>query len=77
MVPNQFGTWPFGRSGWCPGLDVAPWVVDVTEALVSGENELTYRGLFQGADDVPRLVDPADEGFRARIQLSSRLVFWR
>jgi hypothetical protein len=43
VVPNQHGTWYFGRGGWCPGLDVRPVVVDLTSELRMGaENELSY-----------------------------------
>jgi hypothetical protein len=43
VVPNQHGTWYFGRGGWCPGWDVRPVVIDVTSELRAGaENELTY-----------------------------------
>ncbi len=76
VVPNQFGTWPFGRGGWCPGLDVKPWVADVTEALRPGENVITYRGLFEGTDYVPRPSGRGD-GFGARVDVSSYLVFHR
>jgi hypothetical protein len=49
MVPNQPGTWWFGRGGWCPGQQVEPWIVDVTSDVVPGETaEITYRGLFGG-----------------------------
>ena len=30
MTPNEFGTWLYGRNGWCNGRPVLPWVVDVT-----------------------------------------------
>jgi hypothetical protein len=43
VVPNQHGTWYFGRGGWCPGWDVRPVVLDVTSELRPGaENELSY-----------------------------------
>ena len=74
-VPNQYGTWPFGRGGWCPGLDVAPFVVDVTEALVDGENELTYLGLLDGEPFVP--VPASNGGFKGGIHMSSWLIYWR
>ncbi|MEE2960170.1 MAG: peptide-N-glycosidase F-related protein [Myxococcota bacterium] len=73
VVPNQFGTWPFGRSGWCPGLEVKPWVVDITDALVSGENTITYQGLFNGADYVPQPSN-SGRGFGARVNMNSYLV---
>lgn len=44
VVPNQHGTWYFGRGGWCPGLDVRPWITDLTaDVRVGMENELRYR----------------------------------
>lgn len=78
VVPNQYGTWPFGRSGWCPGLDVPAYVVDLTADVIAGENELTYRGLFDGVDYVPRPpVNGNPQGFGAQINLTSYLVYWR
>lgn len=79
VVPNQGGTWIYGRSGWCPGLDVPPWRVDITaETEVGVENVLTYRGLYQGEDYVP--VKPAandpNEGFDARVDMESWLVYY-
>lgn len=44
VVPNQHGTWYFGRGGWCPGLDVRPYLADLTaDARMGQENELRYR----------------------------------
>ena len=77
VVPNQYGTWPYGRGGWCPGFDVKPWVVDVTDALVPGENTITYQGLLNGSPYVPQPVENPAGGFGARIDLTSYLVYWR
>jgi hypothetical protein len=78
VVPNQPGSWPFGRAGWCPGLDVQPWRVDITENLVSGTNTITYRGLFRGVNYVPQPATTANNGgFPGNINMSSYLVFWR
>lgn len=42
-VPNQFGTWWYGRNGWCPGKQVDMQVVDVTSQILFGQtNTLTY-----------------------------------
>jgi hypothetical protein len=69
VVPNQHGTWYFGRGGWCPGLDVAPRVVDVTAQLPAGqETELRYRTTFSGNPVTANL---------GNISLSSYLVYWR
>ena len=78
VVPNQYGTWAFGRGGWCPGLDVPPRVFDITAAIdLTGPNVIEYTALFRGADYSPR-PNPADPGgFGAVIDLDSRLVFRR
>ena len=69
MVPNQGGTWWYGRDGWCPGEQVDPWVTDVTKDVTPGQTAtLSYRGLFNGADL------PDDSG---NIDLTSWLVVYR
>ncbi|MBM4372658.1 MAG: hypothetical protein FJ098_13440 [Deltaproteobacteria bacterium] len=75
VVPNQYGTWPFGRGGWCPGFDVQPFVADVTAALTEGENVLTYEGLLEGEPFEPVRVD--NGGFLGGIRMSSWLIYWR
>jgi hypothetical protein len=70
MVPNQGGTWWFGRGGWCPGKQVDPWIVDVTQDVTLGQTAtVKYRGLFAGQT-------PADGG-TGNIVLSSYLVVYR
>jgi hypothetical protein len=69
MVPNQAGTWWFGRGGWCPGQQVEPWVVDVTADVTPGETAtVSYQGLLGGNPP------PADAG---NIVMSSYLVVYR
>lgn len=55
VVANQFGSWPFGRAGWCAGQDVKQWTYDITDwsDMNGGVNHLTYRGLFNGQEYVP------------------------
>jgi len=55
VVANQFGSWPFGRAGWCAGQDVKQWTYDITSwsDMNGGVNHLTYRGLFNGQEYVP------------------------
>jgi hypothetical protein len=74
-VPNQYGTWPFGRGGWCPGLDVPPFVADFTDATQVGSNTVTYKALYQGKDYDP-VPAPNPQGFGAQIWLTSYLIFW-
>lgn len=73
-VPNQFGTWFFGRGGWCPGREVLPTVFDVTDAVTPGSTAtLTYQAGVAGLDGGP----PQGDGFAARIDLESYLIIWR
>ena len=55
VVANQFGSWPFGRAGWCAGQDVKQWTYDITSwsDMNGGVNHLTYRGLMNGQEYVP------------------------
>ncbi|GMH80564.1 hypothetical protein TL16_g08598 [Triparma laevis f. inornata] len=40
-VPNEHGTWYYGRGGWCDGMDVKPLVFDVTsEVEIGASNNL-------------------------------------
>jgi len=51
MTPNQWGTWWFGRGGWCPGQQVEPFVVDITEDITLGEEtRARYFGLLRGQE---------------------------
>ncbi|HOW51034.1 MAG TPA: peptide-N-glycosidase F-related protein [bacterium] len=74
VIPNQYGSWPFGRAGWCPGLNVSPWVKEVTDAIVSGENTFAFEAYLDGKDYVPVVTAP--DGYRAEINSSSYLVWW-
>lgn len=72
-VPNEHGTWLYGRGGWCDGLQVDPWRVDVTKQLdLSGDtfNTVVYFGLFDGRDPNPS----REPGY---IIMSSFLVFYK
>lgn len=67
VVPNQFGTWPFGRAGWCPGLEVQPWRVDLTDELPAGStHSMRYWSDVRGRP-----------GTGGNIRMISWLVFWR
>ena len=48
-VPNQYGTWWYGRNGWCPGKPVDMLTQDITADIVPGAvNELRYAGYHEG-----------------------------
>ncbi len=70
VVANQFGSWPYGRGGWCPGQDVKHWTFDITMWVdMNGENNLTYRGLFNGQEYVPQNDQGGSREIRAVIWL--------
>lgn len=72
-VPNEHGTWLYGRGGWCDGLQVNPWRVDITQQVdISGyeANTLLYFGLYNGQDPNPSR-DPGN------IVMFSYLVFYK
>lgn len=42
-VANQYGTWWYGRAGWCPGKEVLTVTHDITsEVVIGGENTVVY-----------------------------------
>ena len=73
MVANQFGSWPFGRAGWCPGQDVKIWRHDITDLVVDGENTIGHRGLLNGTDYTPTVTG---DGYMPEIVMSSWVVFY-
>lgn len=74
VVPNQYGSWPYGRAGWCPGEDVKLIEIDVTEALVSGGNTFSYAAYLNGKVYEPVVTD--ENGYRAEIYLTSYLSIY-
>jgi len=40
VIPNQGGTWGYGRAGWCPGMDVHPYITDITDYVSIGEDNI-------------------------------------
>lgn len=75
-VPNQYGTWVYGRGGWCPGKQVDPFIAAVTDSVLFGEeNAISYRGLFEGEPYVPEAYD-SGQGFGAEVRVASWLVFY-
>ncbi len=75
VVPNQWGSWPYGRAGWCPGLDVAPWIADVTDVVKDGKLTVRYGALLDGEEYTPEVTNPG--GYRAEIFMNSYMVYWR
>ena len=74
VVPNQSGSWPFGRAGWCPGQDVKLINIDITDNVITGTNTFAYKGFLDGEIYKPVVTNP--EGYRAEIPLTSYIVIW-
>ena len=50
-VPNQYGTWWYGRGGWCPGKHVDPVVTDITDRVTPGETATVwYQNSYNGEE---------------------------
>ena len=50
VTPNQWGTWYFDRSNWCPGWTAETYDVDITEAVdLDGPNLIAWSGSY-GSD---------------------------
>ncbi|HCH66094.1 MAG TPA: hypothetical protein DFR83_25045, partial [Deltaproteobacteria bacterium] len=70
VPPNQYGTWWFGRGGWCPGEEVTPWVHDLDAHVSPGDSvESSYYGLYRGSS-------PASVGGDGNILMNSWLVVY-
>lgn len=67
VIPNQYGTWWYGRSGWCPGWQVPVTTIDVTDQVTPGSTAtISYEGYRDG--------QPYETG-GANIVMTSWVVF--
>jgi hypothetical protein len=49
-LPNQYGTWWYGRSGWCPGKEVPLDTIDVTASVTPGADAIVdLEAFWKGA----------------------------
>eukprot|EP00794_Sanderia_malayensis_P003073 gene3073-3537_t len=73
VIPNEHGTWLYGRNGWCDGQEVDPWLEDITDQVdMSGGkvNTISYHGYFNGKDPAPK----KEPGY---IIMHSFLIFYK
>jgi len=68
-TPNEYGTWLYGRDGWCNGRGVEPWVADVTAQLRRGGNVLEYHGLYNGSAPDPSSLQQGAPVMMLRVYL--------
>ena len=76
VVPNQYGTWGYGRAGWCPGQDVDPYITDITNSVELGEeNIIDYSACrVSGGSCVTPPTCPGDGCYCPEIAMSSYII---
>jgi hypothetical protein len=81
VTPNQYGTWNYGRAGWCPGGAVSPWVVDISKGIRPGMKAMIgYAALYNNSSYAPKPCHGkgcASNGFPPEIKMVSRLVLYQ
>ena len=76
-IPNQYGTWGYGRAGWCPGLDVAPSVTDITDYILTGEeNIIDYNACRVNGSSCVEPPSCGTCGYCPEIAFSSYIVIY-
>ena len=75
VKPNQYGTWGYGRAGWCPGQDVHPVITDITDYIAIGEdNVMDYDGCrVQGNNCLDPPICQGD-GYCPEIAIASYII---
>ena len=78
VVPNQWGTWGYGRAGWCPGQDVHPMVTDITDYVSIGdENVMQYSACRDAwSDCVDPPICPNNDCYCPEIAMTSYIIVW-
>ena len=76
-IPNQYGTWGYGRAGWCPGLDVDLNVSDITEYVLAGEeNIIDYNACRVSGNSCVTPPSCGTCGYCPEIAFSSYIVIY-
>ena len=78
VIPNQYGTWGYGRAGWCPGQDVVPYITDITDAISLGEdNIIDYSACrVSGTSCLNPPTCPGDGCYCPEIAMSSYIIIY-
>ena len=75
VIPNQYGTWGYGRAGWCPGQDVAAFVHDITGAIAIGEeNIIDYEACRVSGNSCLTPPTCQGDGYCPEIAFSSYII---
>ena len=75
VVPNQYGTWGYGRAGWCPGMDVDPYIVDITNSISMGDdNVIDYNACRVSGSSCLAPPTCQGDGYCPEIAMSSYII---
>ena len=75
VIPNQYGTWGYGRAGWCPGRDVEPYIMDITDFISIGdENVIDYTACRVSGNSCVSPPTCAGDGYCPEIAMSSYII---
>ena len=75
VIPNQYGTWGYGRAGWCPGQDVVPYRTDITNAVALGdENIIDYTACRVSGNSCVTPPTCGGDGYCPEIAFSSYII---
>ena len=75
VIPNQYGTWGYGRAGWCPGMDVAPYIIDITDEVSIGEeNIIDYNACRVVGSNCVAPPTCQGDGYCPEIAMSSYII---
>jgi hypothetical protein len=59
-VSPQFGTWEYGRNGWCPGAVTVGDQIDITDSILIGEENSLDFDILLANGSVYDNTDPVD-----------------
>ena len=77
VIPNQYGTWGYGRAGWCPGRDVKPYVKDITNFIQIGDdNVMDYSACRVNGNSCIAPPTCQGDGYCPEIAMSSYIIVY-
>ena len=75
VIPNQGGTWGYGRAGWCPGMDVHPYITDITDFVNFGEeNVIDYSACRVSGNSCVAPPTCNGDGYCPEVAFSSYII---
>ena len=77
VIPNQYGTWGYGRAGWCPGQDVKLYITDITDFMSLGdENIIDYSACRVSGSSCVAPPTCGGDGYCPEIAMFSYIIIY-